>query len=348
MKEIKMTSRTTSKWMSTKNDLKYLSKREDLLNIKYYIMKKISLKVLTTFLMGIAVLLSFSQCEHDQVSPQESNQIQAYQNQNGTNQIRTKVNICDCLNEQFELQELSDNEATALTFMLEEEKLARDVYLELSEKWNYRIFSNISQAEGRHMEATKCLIERYDLDDPIGDNEVGIFVNDDLTDLYEQLIEQGSQSLNSALKVGATIEDLDLNDLNNWIDGGTIDNKDVLAVFEQLARGSRNHLRAFIRMLNQFEGSYEPQYINTILYTEILEGEQELRGGICEGAFNCAYRSQNEQNNHGNGMAGSCLGNGNGSGNSNGQSNGSGQSNGNGQSNGSGTGNCPGGPCTGN
>ena len=41
-------------------------------------------------------------------------------------------------------QGLSDSETYWLTYMREEEKLARDVYLFLYDKWHSRIFKNIS------------------------------------------------------------------------------------------------------------------------------------------------------------------------------------------------------------
>ena len=50
-------------------------------------------------------------------------------------------------------EELNNNEKSALLLMLEEEKLARDVYIAMAEKYDSRVFKNISEAENRHMEA---------------------------------------------------------------------------------------------------------------------------------------------------------------------------------------------------
>ena len=46
----------------------------------------------------------------------------------------------------MEIEDLSPAEQEGLLFMREEEKLARDVYITLYEKWNLRIFNNISQS----------------------------------------------------------------------------------------------------------------------------------------------------------------------------------------------------------
>jgi len=55
-------------------------------------------------------------------------------------------------------EELSSDEVEAISWMREEEKLARDVYLALYQKWNLRIFWNIAASEQRHMDAIGTLM----------------------------------------------------------------------------------------------------------------------------------------------------------------------------------------------
>ena len=57
--------------------------------------------------------------------------------------------------------ELSPVEIEGILFMREEEKLARDVYLKLYDRWELPIFRNIANSEATHMEAIKTLIDRY-------------------------------------------------------------------------------------------------------------------------------------------------------------------------------------------
>jgi hypothetical protein len=109
--------------------------------------------------------------------------------------------------------ELSDVEAEGILYMREEEKLARDVYLTLYDQWGMQILSNIADSESTHMEAVKTLIDRYGLDDPAAGKGIGEFTNEELKALYDQLVEQGSQSLVDALQVGAAIEEIDILDL---------------------------------------------------------------------------------------------------------------------------------------
>lgn len=154
-------------------------------------------------------------------------------------------------------QELSDAEETGLILMREEEKLARDVYLTLYETWGLAIFPIIAESEERHMTAIKFLLDKYELDDPVTDLTVGEFTNPEIEALYNSLVEEGNKSLVDALYVGATIEDLDLKDLYGLID--ETDNSDIKTVYQNLAKGSRNHLRAFVDQLSNYDVTYEAQ-----------------------------------------------------------------------------------------
>ncbi len=114
-------------------------------------------------------------------------------------------------------------EVEALQYMREEEKLARDVYLALYEEWQLPIFQTIAGSESQHMEAMLTLIEKYGLTDPAAGKAEGEFTNPELQALYAQLVAQGSKSAVDALKVGATIEDLDIADLMEALENMTSD-----------------------------------------------------------------------------------------------------------------------------
>ena|GEM_PF-1446766 len=133
---------------------------------------------------------------------------------------------------------LSAEEVDGLLWMREEEKLAHDVYVTLYEKWNLPIFQNISQSELTHTDAVKSLLDRYSLADPAVGNAVGVFVNPTLQGLYDQLVTQGGQSLADALVVGATIEDLDIVDLQTRL--AQTEKADIQLVYRNLMKGSRN------------------------------------------------------------------------------------------------------------
>ncbi len=155
--------------------------------------------------------------------------------------------------------------------MREEGKLARDVYLALYEIWSSQVFSNISDSEQTHMEAVKSLIDKYGLKDPIVENERGVFSNSKLKEFYDSLVAKGKKSITEAFKVGATIEDLDIYDLDEAIVKS--DNRDIVFVFESLRKGSENHMRAFVSQLEKYALSYVPQYISQEEYETIISSE---------------------------------------------------------------------------
>jgi len=144
------------------------------------------------------------------------------------------------------VEALSADEKTGLLLMREEEKLARDVYLELYRIWNLRTFSNIASSEQSHMDEVALLLERYGLEDPALSTP-GKFTDPELQNLYEQLIARGSRSLREAVQVGIDIEELDIRDLERLMK--TTDNRDISLVYGNLLRGSENHLAAFRRQL---------------------------------------------------------------------------------------------------
>lgn len=176
---------------------------------------------------------------------------------------------------------LSNEEKDGLLLMREEEKLARDVYQTLYKKWNLQIFANIAQSEQTHTEAVRDLLEKYNISDPVTDDAIGVFKNSNLQSLYDTLVARGNASEVEALSVGALIEDLDINDLENLI--SETDNQDIKLVYENLARGSRNHIRAFTRQLDMRGVTYEPEYISASDYETILSTGQETgnqQGGV--------------------------------------------------------------------
>jgi hypothetical protein len=137
--------------------------------------------------------------------------------------------------ESIPASQLSEAEIQGLIQMREEEKLARDVYTTLGEKWGINIFFNIADSEQTHTDAVKDLIERYGLEDPVKDDGVGVFTSQVMDELYGTLVTQGEASLVDALIVGATVEDLDIYDLSELLD--ETDNADIIIVYKNLSKG---------------------------------------------------------------------------------------------------------------
>ena len=139
--------------------------------------------------------------------------------------------------------QLTQSEIDGLMYMREEEKLARDAYLTLYERWHLNIFYKISNSEVMHMSKVKELLDRYGVPDPAAGNAVGVFTNPILQQLYDDLMIQGSQSSTEALKVGVAIEEVDIADLQNYL--AATNKSDIVNVYTMLLNGSYNHLNAF-------------------------------------------------------------------------------------------------------
>ena len=180
-------------------------------------------------------------------------------------------------NNQTPSGELTEVEIEGLLYMREEEKLSRDVYLALSDIWGLPVFSNIAQSESSHMEAVLTLLDRYGLEDPAATTGMGVFINSTLQGLYDQLVAEGGQSLVDALRVGATIEEIDILDLEDSIT--QTNREDIISVYNNLMKGSRNHLRAFTSSIARQSGeAYQPQYLDQDAYAAIVDASTE-RGG---------------------------------------------------------------------
>jgi len=175
-----------------------------------------------------------------------------------------------------ETETLSEEEVAMIKYMREEEKLARDVYTYLYNEWGSNIFANIAQSEQNHMNLVKALLDKYQIEDPASD-QPGVFNNDHLQQLYNDLIALGSNSQMDALIVGATIEDLDIYDLEEYLK--QTDNDDIKATFNLLDCGSRNHLRSFYNQITANGGDYTPQFIDQAEFDAIVNSQHEQCGG---------------------------------------------------------------------
>lgn len=168
-------------------------------------------------------------------------------------------------------QTITESDKAALIFMLEEEKLARDTYAYLDDLWSVNQFANIKNSEQTHMNAVENLLIQYNLDYII--LPVGEFANQDLQNLYDQFVIDGAVSSANAFQIGATIEDLDIVDLQSNLDATT--NSAIISIFEKLQCGSRNHLRSFIATIELSGNTYVPQFLTQEEFNLIINSTNE-------------------------------------------------------------------------
>lgn len=190
--------------------------------------------------------------------------------------ITLSLSSCNNTNDDLSAQaSLNAEEINMLQYMHEEEKLARDVYKFLYDTHGHFTFNNIMQSEQRHMDRILMLLNQYDIKSSTL-NDYGKFSIPELQNLYDKLTAQGQTSLVEVLKVGATIEDLDIKDLMSYSE--KTKNPAILQIFDNLTCGSRNHLRAFVSNLKVNNSNYDVQFLSNELYGSIINGNHERCG----------------------------------------------------------------------
>lgn len=166
---------------------------------------------------------------------------------------------------------LTPVETADLRFMREEEKLARDVYLQSYEQWATPSFANVASSEQSHMDAMLRLLRRYQVADPAAGTAIGEFQDPSLQVLHDNLMALGSATELAALKVGGFIEEVDMRDIVAAMDRSQ--HADIDQTYARLLCGSRNHLRAYAAQVSLVSGTaYVAQMLNqsevdAIVYT---------------------------------------------------------------------------------
>jgi hypothetical protein len=229
-------------------------------------MKRNNKKMVLFFVLGLGIF-NFSLIACEKVTDSQENKDELSQLETGGMSDQQNVMYDKLL--QMPEEELNDKELAGLIYLREEEKLARDVYLYLYEIFPIGPFLNIPKSEQMHMDAIKFLLDRYELEDPSIGKNLGEFVNPDLQGLYSRLTESGKEDVMEALKVGALIEEIDIVDLQKELDH-SVDNQDIKFVYNNLISGSKNHLRAFTRVLKTYGVEYTPVVLTMEQYSEIV------------------------------------------------------------------------------
>ena len=109
--------------------------------------------------------------------------------------------------------------------------------------------------------------------------------------LYNDLTAKGKVSEIEALKAGATIEDVDIYDLQRLTK--ETQNQDILDVYKFLECASRNHLRAFSRNLEMRNANYVPQYISKMITKK--SSMLNMNNVVCKTACNAKIKEKAEE-----------------------------------------------------
>lgn len=230
---------------------------------------------MTKVLIAFALTFGFVACDNDDAGMEALANLPLVEVSDDGYTDMLVGNLSTVLNP--ELTTFNDGEQDGLLLMREEELLAHDVYSLFSDLYDVRIFSNITRSESTHAAAVLTLLDLFGIEDP-STGIAGEYKNETLQALYDELSEKGTVSVEEALKAGAFIEEVDIKDLADLM--AETENENILLVYSNLLRGSRNHLRAFVRVLGTYGIVYQPTVLSEDDFNEIINSDTE-RGNGC-------------------------------------------------------------------
>ena len=154
--------------------------------------------------------------------------------------------------------QLTQEQKYSLAYMWHEEKLAKEIYLELNKIHPVTQLENIANnAEVKHIRLVQDLVEAYDINitnianyeirysaDELDNMPVGEFAIPEIQDLYNQLYDIGRVSVQASLEVGCMVEVTDIDDLDKYMEIAS-SNQALIDTFNILRDGSYSHYWSF-------------------------------------------------------------------------------------------------------
>lgn len=117
------------------------------------------------------------------------------------------------------------------------------------------------------------LLDRYGLADPVRGLDIGTFHDPKMQTLHDDLLAKGLRSETDAICTGLLIEELDISDLRAATKRTA--SPEIQAIYAELERGSRNHLRAFYRWMQNLGIHYAPVHLGKEDFLLIARSAQE-------------------------------------------------------------------------
>lgn len=164
---------------------------------------------------------------------------------------------------------LSAAEREALLTISEHEKLARDVYAALAQIWRLDVFNVTSGSENIQADELRTLLARYDLSAPSAALPPGRYTRPELERLHRELLARGRLSPADALKVAASVEELEI--IDTMVRLEHVSARDVHAAFSSLLASDKHHLRSLVAALRRLGHTYTPTRLSREDYRAIID-----------------------------------------------------------------------------
>lgn len=172
--------------------------------------------------------------------------------------------------------ELNDQAKQKIIYMIEGEKLARDLYYKFSDKYDYPNFEQLYKAEQTQKQALQKLAEKYGLENPAAKKGIGEFKNPQIQNYYDSYLKQGNKNLSEAIKSSNKAEEIAALIYPQAL--SKTNKKDVKFVLKRLNIAAKNHLRLHAQTIEDKGIKYDkPTHLKPADYNRIIHSSIEPR-----------------------------------------------------------------------
>jgi len=147
----------------------------------------------------------------------------------------------------------TDSRDALLHRLIEEEKVAHDLYTAFDERYGSQVFTNITRGEVGHQDAVLRVLDAAGADDP-RTGTPGEFTDPELQEVYDDFLARGLISETAAYQVGVDFEVWDIAGLEAELVAAPADDTELRELLQFLIDGSQRHLAAFERQLERPRG----------------------------------------------------------------------------------------------
>lgn len=167
---------------------------------------------------------------------------------------------------------LNELELDDIKKISDDEMLAYKTYKYICDKYDINIFNNITESELTHYNAVSYIISKSNLTD---EKYNEMFYLEESQVLYDELTKKADMSVTEALKVALKIEELDIKDIE--MVKANSSNPELLSLYNNLQKASRNHLRSFNKVLSRYGETYTPEHLSQDEFNAIILAPMELK-----------------------------------------------------------------------
>lgn len=135
----------------------------------------------------------------------------------------------------------SAEEQSDLQFMVEKEKLLKNVYQVMYDTYDNYLFKTIMDCKEKHMTLLSARLDKYGLENPVAYLGDGVFSNSSFQQIYDTFIEEGQIDLTESMMYLKNMEEKHIIDIENTL-SKTEGNLDVVKVYNICLVESKAHL----------------------------------------------------------------------------------------------------------